>query len=73
MSRQIMDPERLRLLKSRLAFAGNGEVVLPASFVAAMLDELEEAAEAQRRWEQYRASVDAFLGRRSIDEQEVGP
>lgn len=67
-----LEPERLRLLKGRLVAAGQGDVVLPAAWVLAMLRELEEAAEAQRRWEQYRASVDAFLGR-SVDEMEVGP
>lgn len=70
---QQIDPERLRLLKSRLALAGGGEVVLPASFVAGMLDELDEAREAQRRWEQYRATVDAFLGGRRVVDEEVGP
>lgn len=73
MSRAIdLDPERLRLLKSRLLIAGQGDVVLPAAFVLGMLAELEEAAEAQRRWEQYRASVDAFLGR-PVRDDEVGP
>jgi len=71
MTHQI-DPERLRLLKSRLDFS-QGDVVLPSAFVRGLLRELEEAADAQRRWEQYRASVNAFLGRGTIDDAEVGP
>lgn len=72
MTTQI-DPERLRLLKSRLALAGGGEVVLPASFVAGMLDELEEAREARRAFDSYKATVDAFLGGRRVVDEEVGP
>lgn len=67
-----IDDERMRLLRRRLDLS-QGEVVLPAAFVEGLLRELDEAREVQRRWEQYRASVDALLGRRSMDEGEVGP
>lgn len=68
-----LDDDRMRLLKSRLAFANGGEVVLPAAFILAMLREVEEAREARRAFDAYRASVDSFLGRRSTDHGEVGP
>lgn len=55
-----MREDELVKLKRRLVLEGDGDVILPAPLVLALVRDAEEALEARRALEAYRSSVDAL-------------